>query len=168
MDFVQPRESNRPLVPQGWQRSTCDTTGDTFYVHLASGRIVYKFCDMRHQEDSQKKRAAVTPLRAKSATIEPLPENSVSGVVNMFSTPRRSFKDGTSLKPVQLDDDEVSEVSDALSDLTNTQLVKKRPPKKLKRVFHAADESQGTVIGEEGYESAEYSREMSPNYLDDE
>ena len=84
--------------------------------------------------------------------------------VELASTPRRSFKDGTSSKPVQLDDDEVSE---AFSDLTNTQLVKKRSPKKLKRVFHAADDSQGTVIGEEGYESADYSRKMSPNYLED-
>jgi hypothetical protein len=81
---------------------------------------------------------------AKPETIkELLPDNAVLGVINMFLTPRRSFKDGTSLKPVQLDNDEVSE---ALSDLTTTQLVKKRPPKKLKRVFHAANESQGTVM----------------------
>jgi hypothetical protein len=58
-------------------------------------------------------------------------------------------------------------VSEALSALTNTQLFKKRPPKELKRVFHAADELQGTVIGEEGYESAKYSRKMSPHYLKD-
>jgi hypothetical protein len=42
MDFVQAQESNRPLMPQGWQHNTYDTTGDTFYVHLVSGCIVFK------------------------------------------------------------------------------------------------------------------------------
>jgi hypothetical protein len=82
-----------------------------------------------------------------------------------FQLHGHSSKDGTSLKPVQLDNNEVSE---ALPDLTkNTQMVKKRPPKKLKRVFHAANKLQGAVIGEEGYELAKDSPKMSPNYLED-
>jgi hypothetical protein len=85
MDFVQVQEPNWPLMPQGWQRNPCNTTGDTFYVHLASGRIAFKFDDMLQKS---KKRRAVTPVQAKLATIEPLPDNAVSGVVNMFSTPR--------------------------------------------------------------------------------
>jgi hypothetical protein len=101
MDFIQAQESNCLLMPQEWQRNTYDTTGDTFYAHLASGRMVFKFNDICHQ-DNQKKRA-VTPVQAKLATIEePLPDkNAVSRVVNMFSTPCRSFKDGTLLKPAE-------------------------------------------------------------------
>jgi hypothetical protein len=45
------------------------------------------------------------------------------------------FKDGSLSKPVMLDDDDVSE---ALLDLTNTQMMKKKPPKRHKGVFYPA------------------------------
>jgi hypothetical protein len=93
-------------------------------------------------------------VQAKLATIESIPHNAFSGVINRFLTPRHSFKDGTLLKPVQLDNKKVTE---DLSDLTNTQMVKKRSQKKLKRVLHAANELQDAVIGEEGCESAKES-----------
>jgi hypothetical protein len=65
-----------------------------------------------------------------SAPVELFPDNpvSVAKVVNIYDAPCR-FKDGSSSKPVVLDDDEVS---DALSDLTNTQVTKKKPPKRQK------------------------------------
>jgi myosin heavy subunit len=164
MDFVKPVAQKRPPLPKGWQRNTCEATGDPFYSHVASGRIVFRFEDMKTNRQ-------VTPSQAASAAVELFPDNPVSGAA-VFGTPRR-FKDGSSSKPVMLDDDEVSE---ALSDLTNSQMnsqsQKKRPAKRQRRVFRPA-ETEGTVTGEEGFESVSVSdenldleEEMSPNLLD--
>jgi hypothetical protein len=52
--------------------------------------------------------------------------SSFDGVVDIYAVPRH-FRDGNSSKPVMLDDNDVSE---ALSDLTNSQMMKKKPPKR--------------------------------------
>jgi hypothetical protein len=160
MEFVKPLGKKLPPTPHGWQRNTCEATGDAFYSHVASGRIVYKFDDMS-------KNRAVTPSQAPSAAsaaVELFPDDALSGaaLVNIYATPR-SFRDGSASKPVMLEDDD--DISDALSDLTNTQMTRKRPPKRQKRVFYPA-ESEGPVTGEEGFESGSENLEMSPNLLD--
>jgi hypothetical protein len=113
-----------------------------------------------------KKNRAVTPSQAPSAAsaaVELFPYDALSGaaLVDNYATPR-SFRDGSASKPVMLEDDDIS---DALSDLTNTQMTRKRPPKRQKRVFYPA-ESEGPVTGEEGFESGSENLEMSPNLLD--
>jgi hypothetical protein len=82
---------------------------------------------------------AVTPSQAPStalAAVELFPDNalSVAALVNIYVT-LHHFRDGSLSKPVRLDDDDVSE---ALSDLTNTHIMKKKPPKRQKRVFYPA------------------------------
>jgi hypothetical protein len=100
------------------------------------------------------------------AAVELFPDNALSGavLVDIYATPR-SFRDGSASKPVMLDD---NDVLDALSDLTNTQMKKKRPPKRQKRVFYPA-KVEGPVTGKEGFESGSENRsenlEMSPNLL---
>jgi hypothetical protein len=114
-------------------------------------------------------------------SIDPAPNNAVSGaVVDMYSTPCRPFKFGTSKKPIQIDEDnKLSVTADTLSDLTNSQLVEKGPRKRLKllrRVVHEADETQNTVVlSEPGFGSAEDSNmsqsspaSCSQNYLHNE
>ncbi len=95
--------------------------------------------------------------------VELFPDDALSGdaLVDIYATPR-SFRDGSASKPVMLEDDDIS---DALSDLTNTQMTRKRPPKRQKRVFYPA-ELEGPVTGEEGFESGSENLEMSPNLLD--
>ena len=116
---------------------------------------------------NKKKNRLVTPSLAASAPIELFPDNPVSGA-DIFATPR-CFKDGSSSQPVlMLEDDSYEddgECSKALSDLTNTQLVRKRPAKRQRRVFRAA-KTEGAVTGEEGFESGSENLEMSPNLLD--
>jgi hypothetical protein len=129
-----------------------------FYLHVASGQIVFRFEDMKTNR-------LVMPSQAASAPVKLFPDNPVSGA-DIFATPRH-FKDGSSSKPVMLDDDEVSE---ALSDLTNLQMnsqsQKKRPAKRQRRVFRPA-ETEEAVTGEEGFESGlDENLEMSPNLLD--
>ncbi len=125
MEFVQPTRKKPPL-PSGSQRNTCEATGDSFYVHVASGRVAHKFDDMLVATRKKPPKHTVTPVCSKAESVGnnkyPVPDMAFSGVDDMYSTPRRPFKDGTSLKPIQLEDDEVSE---ALSDLTNTQMTKK-------------------------------------------
>jgi hypothetical protein len=78
-------------------------------------------------------------------------------------TPPR-FKDGTLSQAIQLEEDALSE---ALSDLTNTQLPPERHhQKRRKRVFEAVKESQGTVLGEEHWET-DNDTVRSPNLLVD-
>jgi hypothetical protein len=138
----------------GWQRNTCEVTGDAFfYLHVASGQIVFRFNDM-------KMNWLVTPSQAASAPVELFPDNPVSGA-DIFATPRR-FKDGSSLKPIMLDDDKVSE---ALLDLTNLQMMRKRPAKRQRRVFRPAG-TEGAKTGEEGFKSSLEIQVMSPNLLD--
>jgi hypothetical protein len=60
-----------------------------------------------------------------------------------------------------LHDDKVSQ---ALSDLTNSQMTKKKPAKRQKRVFYPA-ETEGAMIGKEGFESGSEKLAMSPNLL---
>jgi hypothetical protein len=109
--------------------------GNTFYSHVASGRIVFKFNDMLT------KHWLVTTSQAPSAPVELFTDNPVSGA-NIFATPC-CFKDGSSSKPVMLDGDDVSE---ALLDLTNSQMTKRQPPKRQKRVFSPA-EMEGAMTG---------------------
>jgi hypothetical protein len=61
-----------------------------------------------------------------------------------------------------LDDNDVSK---ALLDLTNSQMTKKKPPKRQKRVFYPA-EMEGVVTGKEGFETGSENLERSPNLLD--
>jgi hypothetical protein len=100
-----------------------------FYVHVVSGPIAWKYEDLHKKARNNK-----TPSRAKSEiAIGPTPNNAVLGaMVDMYSTPCRPFKFGTLSKPIQLDGDEVSDTFKALSDLTNSQLVKKGPRKRLR------------------------------------
>jgi hypothetical protein len=158
MDFVQPLAKKRTPLPQGWQRNTCEATGNAFYLHVASGCIVFKLDDMLP------KNWAVTPSQAPSATVELFPDKALSGaaLVNIYAT-LRHFKDGRSSKHVMLEDDDVSEA--LCSDLTNTQTTKKKPPKRRKRVFYLA-KMEGTVTGKEGFESASENLAMNPNLLD--
>jgi hypothetical protein len=150
MEFVKPAGRKMPPLPEGWQRNTSEATGDTFYVHVASGCIVWKYGDMQKSPI-----LPITPSKARSGTskchtsVGPTPNNPVSGaVVDMYSAPCRQFKYGTSKKPIQLDNDnKVSTTSDALSDLSNSQ---KRPRKRLKlsrsRVVYKVDATQNTVV----------------------
>jgi hypothetical protein len=89
---------------------------------------------------------------------------------HVYSTPPR-FKDGTLSQPIQLEENELSdELSEALLDLTSTQLPPKRhQQKRCKWVFQAVDESQGTqgtVLGEEHWET-DNDTVQSPNLLED-
>jgi hypothetical protein len=123
MDFVAPLSKKRPPFPQGWQRNTFEATGDAFYLHVTSDCIVYKFDNM------VKNYHAFTPSQAPStasAAVELFPDNALSGaaLVDVYATPHH-FRDGSSSKPVMHDD-----VSEALSDLTSTQMTKKKPPKR--------------------------------------
>jgi hypothetical protein len=185
MEFVQPAGRKKPPLPPGWQRNTSEATGDTFYVHVTSGRIVWKYDDMKKSPYIPQ----ITPKR-KQRVIEPAPDNAVSGaVIDMYTTPCRPYRFGTSRNPVQLDvdeDDEVSDnsdpVSETFSELTNSQLVNKKGPRKrlrlLKRVIHQEDETQHAVVlsesgfGSEQEEGSDTSQSppaaFSQNYLRDE
>jgi hypothetical protein len=154
MDFVKPLAQKRPPLPLEWQRNTWEATGNAFYSHVASGRIVFRSDDMKTNR-------LVMSSQAASAPVELFPDNSVSGA-DIFGTPR-CFKDGSSSKPVMLDDDEVSE---ALSDLTNSQMARKRPAKRHRRVFRPAKMDEGAVMGEEAFKSGSENLAMSPNLLD--
>ncbi len=71
--------------------------------------------------------------------------------------------DGTVTDAVDMDDDEVSLASEALSDLTNSKM---RTKKKQKKVFtHSM--TPGAVLGEEGWETDddESDSDISPNLL---
>jgi hypothetical protein len=130
MDFVHPLAKKRPPLSHGWQCNTYEARGNAFYLHVASGRIVYKF------EDMMSKNHDVAPLQTPLAPVELFPDKpvSVAKVVDTYATPH-CFKDGSSSKPIVLDDYEVSE---AHEDLTNSQLTKKKPPKRQKRVVYPA------------------------------
>jgi hypothetical protein len=168
MEFVKPAGRKFPPLPEGWQRNTSVATGDTFYVNVASGRIVWKYGDM----EKSPVLPAITPSRAKSerAYTDATPDNAVSGAISVYVTPRRPFKFGSSTKPIQLEidgeidgeiDDEVSVSSEAFSDMTNSQLVVMRPRKRLKlprrsRFTQEADETQNAVVlAESGFGSAD-------------
>jgi hypothetical protein len=172
MDFVKKPAAKVKPIPSGWQRTEDPATGDPVYVHAATGRVVFKFNDMLKRVVKKKKtRQAVTPIASQSVISvleDAVPDRAVSS--HVYSTPPR-FDDGTLSQPIQLDEDELSE---ALSDLTNTQLYQKSWPireKRRKRVFEpvesqedAADES--AVVGEERWETDNDSA-ASPNLLGD-
>ncbi len=90
---------------------------------------------------------------------EAVPDRAVSS--HVYSTPPRRFKDGTLSQPIQLDKDELSE---ALSDLTNTQLPPRKQLKRLKRVFKPV-KSQGAVLGKDDWET-DNDKVGSPNLLE--
>jgi hypothetical protein len=96
------------------------------------------------------------------AAVELFPDNALSGaaLVYIYATPCY-FRDGSASKPVMLDDDDVFH---ALLELTNTQMLKKKPLKRQKRVFYPA-QTEGPVTGEEAFESSSENLEMSPNLL---
>jgi hypothetical protein len=187
MEFVKPAGKKFPPLPEGWQRNTSEATGDTFYVNVASGRMVWKYGDMEKSPVLPE----ITPSRVTKAErhVDPAPDNAVSGAeLDMYTTPHRPFKFGCSRKPIQLDDDddEVSQSSsEALSDFTNSQLVKHGPRKRLKlrrRVVHdhksKTDETlvNSAVVNESGFGSADDDSDLSQsppasysqNYLRDE
>jgi hypothetical protein len=66
-------------------------------------------------------------------------------------------------QPIQLDKEELSE---ALLDLTNTQLLPKKQQKRRKQVFEPV-KSEGAVLGEEHWETNNDTVD-SPNLLEDE
>ena len=170
MDFVENRPPPKPRpIPSGWQRTVCPTTGDPFYVNGANGRVVYKYKDMFGRlKKPPKPSQAVTPTdrSIKSGIEKIIPDVAVSSLI--YSTPpsmRTSSKylDGTITKPINLDDDEVSLASQALSDLTNSQMPK---IKKRKKIFtHSM--TPGAVLGEEGWETDDNKSDtvLSPNLL---
>jgi hypothetical protein len=127
---------------------------------MASGCIVYKFDDMVRNN------WAVTPSQAlltASAAVELFLDKALSGatLVNIYATPHH-FRDRSLSKPVMLDDDDVYE---ALLYIMKTQMIKKKPPKRQKRVFYPA-KLEGVVTGKEGFELALEKLKMSPNLLD--
>jgi hypothetical protein len=140
MEFVSSKGPARRTMPKGWQRHDDQVTGDPLYVHALTGPIVYRYEDIFKKISTFK---PVTPVQAPAAAAGPVPDEAVSGV-DMFLTPRH-FKDGSSTKPIELDDDELS---DTLSDLTNTQMTLKS----RKRIFHEVESEEGPVLGKEGYE----------------
>jgi hypothetical protein len=99
------------------------------------------------------------PSQTPMAPVKLFPDNpvSVATVVDLYVT-LHHFKYGSSSKPIVIDDDEVSE---ALSDLTNAQMTKK----KQTRVFYPA-KMEGAVTGKEGFKLALENLKMSPNLLD--
>jgi hypothetical protein len=181
MEFVKPAGRKLPPLPEGWQRNTSEATGDSFYVHVASGRIVWKYGDMEKSPIlpiTPSRRATRATKCEPEPTIGPAPNNPFSGaVVDMYSTPRRQFRYGTSKKPIQLDtDDEVSTTSEAFSDMTNSQLVEKGPRKRLKlpaktRVVYKDTTQNSVVLDESGFGSDSDSQSppasFSQNYLRD-
>ena len=170
MDFVQNRHPPKPrAIPSGWQPTVDQTTGDPFYVNGASGRVVYKYDDMFGRlKKPPKLSQAVTPTdhSIKSGIENVIPDVAVSS--HIYSTPPRftpssKYIDGTIAKPINLDDDEVSVASQALSDLSNSQFPKK---KRQKKVFtHSM--TPGTVLGEEHWETDDDQSNtvLSPNLL---
>jgi hypothetical protein len=40
MEFVKPAGRKMPPLPEVWQRNMSEATGNTFYIHVASGHIV--------------------------------------------------------------------------------------------------------------------------------
>ncbi len=179
MEFVKPAGRKFPPLPEGWQRNTSVATGDTFYVNVASGRIVWKYGDM----EMSPVLPTITPSRAQAkaerAYTDATPDNAVSGAILVYDTPRCPFKFGSSTKPIQLDDDKVSVSSKAFSDMTNSRMVM-GPRKRLKlprRFTQEADKTQNAVVlAELGFDDndSESSQSQSPpasysqNYLRDE
>jgi hypothetical protein len=173
MEFVQPRDPPKARdIPSGWQRTVDQTTGDPMYVNASSGSVVFKYNDMfrRLKKPPRQSHQAVTPTDRSIRSVDDniIPDEAVSSL--RYSTPPKmaassKYLDGTLAKPINLDDDEVSMGSQALSDLTNSQLPKK---KKRRRVFtHSM--TPGAVIGEEYYETDddEDVTVLSPNLLAD-
>jgi hypothetical protein len=173
MEFGQnnhPPPKTRP-IPSGWQRTVDETTGDPFYVNGTSGQVVYKYDDMfRRLKKPPKYSQAVTPTdrSIKSGIENIIPDVAVSSLI--YSTPpsmktSSKFMDGTIAKPINLDDDEVSLGSQALSDLTNSQM----PNQKKKRNVFTHSMTPGAVIGEEHWETDDDGSNtvMSTNLLAD-
>jgi hypothetical protein len=111
---------------------------------------------------------AVTPTdrSIKSGIENIIPDVAVSSLV--YSTPpsmktSSKYRDGTMAKPINLDDAEGSLGSQALSDLSNSQMLKKR--KRQKIFTHSM--TPGAVLGEEHWETDdnESITVMSPNLL---
>jgi hypothetical protein len=115
-----------------------------------TGKIVYRYEDIYK---TIRALMAITPIQALAAAAEPVLGEAVSRV-DIFLTPHH-FKDGILTKPIELDDDELS---DTLLDLTNSQMMLKS----CKRVFHEA-KSEGPVLGKEGYDYESENLEMSSN-----
>jgi hypothetical protein len=63
MDFVQPLAKKRAPLLLVWQRNTCEAMGDAFYSLMASGRILFRFNNMKMNQ-------LVTPSQAALAPVE--------------------------------------------------------------------------------------------------
>jgi hypothetical protein len=133
MDFIQNRPPLKPRpIPSGWQHTVDQTTGDLFYVNSASGGVVYKYNDMFGRlKKPPKLSQAVTPTDRliKSGIENVIPD--VAVLSHVYSVPPRfkplsEYMDGIIAKPINLDDDEVSVASQALSDLSNSQFPNKK------------------------------------------
>jgi hypothetical protein len=146
MEFVQPRDPPKARdIPSGWQRTVDQTTGDPMYVNASSGSVVFKFNDMfrRLKKPPRQSHQAVTPTDRSIRSVDDniIPDEAVSSL--RYSTPPKmaassKYLDGTLAKPINLDDDEVSMGSQALSDLTNSQL----PKKKKETSFYSLDDTR--------------------------
>jgi hypothetical protein len=173
MDFVKkPAAKVISRIPSGWQWTEDPATGDPVYVNTATGHVVYNFNGMLKRVVRKIKTSqAVTPIASQSVILvleDAVPDRAVSS--HVYSTPPR-FEDGTLSHPIQLDEDELSE---ALSDLTNTQLYPKRrpnPEKRRKWVFEPVESqddaaNKSAIVGEERW-GTDNDTVASPNLLDD-
>jgi hypothetical protein len=146
MDFVQNHPPPKPQpIPSGWQPPIDQTTRDPFYVNGASGWVIYKYDDMfRRLKKPPKLSQAATPTDCwiKSGIENVIPDVAISSCV--YSTPPRfmplsKYMDGTIAKPINMDNDEVSVASQALSDLSNSQFLKE---KKTEKGLHPFDDTR--------------------------
>jgi hypothetical protein len=148
MDFVDSKRPAPKPLPKGWQRHTDEETGKLFFVHVSTGRIVYKFKEVFKKIRRSK---PVTPSRVDLPVSAPEPDHPISGI-NMFSTPRR-HRFGSASQPIDLEADEGSDAFSDLSSSAFSPIFKKKDIKKVirnrKRVYRAVEE-EGPVLGEEG------------------
>jgi hypothetical protein len=76
MDFVQNHPPPKPRpIPSGWQRTVDQTTGNPFYVNVASGCVIYKY-------DNMFGRLKKTP--SSSQAVTPADGLIKSGIENMI------------------------------------------------------------------------------------
>jgi hypothetical protein len=136
MEFVLPCPPPKPLpIPSGWQCTVDQTAGDAFYVNATSGQVVYQYDDMfRMLKKPPKHSFAISPTHCsvKSGNENVIPDVAILSLIYLTPPTMSSSSkcmDVTVAKPINLDNDEVSLGSQALSDLTNLQLPKTKEKK---------------------------------------
>jgi hypothetical protein len=172
MDFVQNHPPPKPWpIFSGLQRTVDQTTGDPFYVNGASSRVIYKYDNMFGRlKKPPKLSQAVTPTDCsiKSRIEDVIPDGAILSHIYLMPPRFMSLSkhmDGTIVKPINLEDDEVSVASQSLSDLSNSQFLL-GVGKRQKKVFtHSM--TPGIILGEEHWETDDKhsSTVLSPNLL---